>query len=121
MRSLKRLLAPTAIALSLALGGCANGAFNQTPTMQMQALQANTLAEAINLDTVAARAVTVYVQTGNPNRATLIQLQTDARIVHDALVTLEQANAAGMNLNFTVVNAAYRAFYDYAIGHGVTL
>ena len=116
---MKKLLTAFVLSTALVTTGCMTVANVVQTTTTASPKQANTLADAINLDTLANRAVTAYVKASNPSRATLLELQKDAAAVHDALVRLEQANAAHQNLTFAAVNAAYSTFYNYASSQGV--
>lgn len=81
---------------------------------------ATTLAEAEQSATLVTQAVDLYVNSANPNAATLQQLQNYSNAVHAALVSLEQANAEGGTLVFATYNAALAAFNSYNAGIGIT-
>lgn len=100
-------------ALALSLASC------NTASVLTAPVPVNTLAEAINLDTVAAHGVDIYVRTGMPNAATLKTLAADAEAVHTALKGLEAAQASGQPLSFAAFNAAYTAFQNYSASQGV--
>lgn len=80
---------------------------------------ASTLADAINLDTLAVRIADTYVTTGMPKAATLRTLSADADAVHTALKSLEADQAAGRPLSFAAFNAANAAFQAYTASQGI--
>lgn len=116
-------LALTLLALSIALGGCTStaqvgGNIAQTLSTATPE-QARTLAEATQAATLATRAVDLYVNTANPNRATLEQLNVLNERVHSTLTNLQAANAAGQSLAIAAFNEAFSAFVAYSNVKGV--
>lgn len=102
-----------AFALSAALltaSACTTTGELQLPSMSQEV---NTLADATLAATAATRLVDVYVNTGNPNRATLLELQKLNDGVHSALTDLQRANAAGQSIAMASFNAARDAFLAY--------
>ena len=69
--------------------------------------------------TLATKAADLYVTTGHPSRAVLIQIKSLSDGLHAALVTLERANADGKSLTFASFNAALQAFNAYATSAGI--
>ena len=114
-------LAPVILSLLL-LPGCANvsAAVSALTTTAAAPASVTTLADAEQSATLVTQAVDLYVKTGNPTRATLLQLQSYSNAVHAALTTLEQANAEGGTLVFAVFNAAVAAFNSYSASVGAT-
>jgi FixJ family two-component response regulator len=80
---------------------------------------ATTLANVLQTATLATKAVDVYVQTGNPNAATLAELKKLNDDVHTQVVALQQDQAAGRALSYTLFNAAMDAFVAYANQNGI--
>lgn len=119
----KRLLSAFAITAALALGGCATLTSTVAQLADHAASasphQAATLAEALQAATLITRAVDLYVNVGNPDRATLVELKALNDAVHAALTDLEAADARGGSLTFGTFNAALDAFNAYATAKGV--
>lgn len=109
--------------LSLMLGACTTtaqvagniGQSLSTATPQ----QARTLAEAFQAATLVTNTVDAYIQLGNPNRATLEELQVLNERVHSILANLQAANSAGQSLTFAVFNEALNAFSAYSTAKGI--
>jgi hypothetical protein len=108
--------------LALALGGCASLAQVAGQVGQLvsspSAHQVQTLAAALSAAKLATDAVDLYVQVGNPDRATLLQLQSLNEGVHTALTNLQAANMRGESLVFAAFNEALAAFRAYAAAKG---
>ena len=123
MTILRRL--PLAVALSAALiaSGCttlasavstvAQNVSSSTPT------QVTTFADATAAADLVTRAVDVYVNTGNPSRATLLEIQALSNSVHAAFLDLQAANDKGQSLVFASFNASLSAFNAYATSQGI--
>ncbi len=104
-----------AAVLSFGLVGCAPGQLSNvlsggvvsatTATPQ----QAKSVAEATLAVTLAERALTLYVEHGNPDPAVLRQLKVLVPAVHNALKRVQVANAAG---NSALYAAALGAFNE---------
>ena len=116
------VLAVLIAAVAMAAAGCANvsAAVSALTTTTAAPASVTTLADAEQSATLVTQAVDLYVKTGNPTRATLLQLQSYSNAVHAALTTLEQANAEGGTLVFAVFNAAVAAFNSYSASVGAT-
>lgn len=121
---MKKLLVAGALSLALLAGGCASIAQglgsiatelgSSTPT------QVNTYADALNAAKLVTDAVDLYVNSANPNRATLLQLQKLNDGVHAALNSIGAANREGGSLVYGSFNAALAAFNAYATTQGVS-
>ena len=120
---MNRVLIAFALCATLALGGCttlAQGASNVNQALSSSTpQQATTLAQALQFAKLATDAVDVYVNTGNPNRATLTELNTLNEGLHAALGKLQTANMAGQSLALAVFNQAFLAFTTYETAAGV--
>lgn len=81
--------------------------------------QARTLEQAYHAATIVTEAVRVYVNVGNPDRATLVQLQKLNLGLRETLAELDAANKAGKSLTFAAFNEALKAFKAYATVKGV--
>ncbi len=119
-----RKIIAAALVASLSLTGCSSvGQFVTSTATEMSSStpsQATTLASALQAATLVTKAVDVYVNTANPSRATLLELQILNNQVHTTLVDLEHENAAGHSLVFAAFNEALRAFNSYATTKGVS-
>lgn len=118
-----RLSRSIILAATMALGGCTSLAqFVGTTAQSLSSAtpsQARTLAEALQAATLVTDAVDLYVNTGNPSRATLMELQILNDGLHTALGRLQAANAADQSLWLASFNAALEAFNSYATSSGV--
>lgn len=118
---MKRFLTAAALSCALITTGCQtiSGLVQQTTTASPK--QANTLADAINMDTLAVRTTTATIRVAKLDKATLTQIEAYRVAVHDQLVALEKADAAHQSLTFAAFNAAYGVFYNYATSKGVAV
>lgn len=111
-------------AACIALAGCTSTAALIGNTVQSLSSstpsQVTTLAEALQAATLVTNAVDIYVNTGNPSRATLNELNVLNDGLHTALGNLQTANASNQNLYIATFNEALRAFSSYATASGVT-
>ncbi len=118
---MKRFLIAAALSCALATSGCQTvGGLVQTTTTATPK-QANTLADAINFDTIAVRTTLGVVRAAKLDKATLVQIEKYRDLVHSALVDLEKANAAHQSLVFATFNAAYAAFVNYNASKGIVV
>lgn len=110
-----KFLPSTILVVGLLLSGCTeiSALFNAGTTTANAPASVTTLVEAEQSAILVTKAVDVYVNTGSPNRATLLKLQQLSNTVHAALVSLEQANAENKPLVFASFNAAVAAFNAY--------
>lgn len=110
--------------LCIGLSGCASVASGITTIVQSVSsstpTQVATLADAVAAATLVTKATDVYVQTGNPSKATLLELQTLNEGLHTALTGLEQANASNQSLELAAFNEALTAFISYTTAKGIT-
>lgn len=113
------LIAVLSLPLAVPLADCSTVANIATQLSSATPAQATTLAEALQAAKLATDAVDVYVRSANPNRATLAELQTLNEGLHNALVTLEMANANGQSLAMASFNAALTAFNAYSTSQGI--
>lgn len=115
-----RLLASSFFVVGLALSGCTQTAQTTADIAQSlstaTATQARTLAEALQAAKLCTDAVDLYVNTGNPSRATLVELGLLNDQVHGALLNLQAADAAGQSLALAGFNEALKAFTAYYMG-----
>ena len=120
---MKLIKTALSIALTITLMNCADLAQVAGQTAQTLSSstpsQVKTLADALQAATLATQAVDLYVNTANPSRATLLELQALNEGLHSALVQLQAANAANQSLALAVFNAALTAFNAYATVTGV--
>jgi len=112
-------IAAAALALATPLAGCATVANIATELSSSTPAQVTTLAEALQAATLVTNAVDIYVNTANPSRAVLLQLQALNNGLHTALVNLQAANAANQSLLMASFNEALGAFRSYATSRGV--
>lgn len=121
---MKNLFSIALLTVALAISGCAS--LPQTAGQIGQSLstaspkQAATLADALQLATIATDAATVYVQTAKPSQAIKDEMSRLNEQVHTVLANLQAANARGESLTFAVFNEAYAAFMAYAASKGAT-
>lgn len=110
--------------LCLGLSGCASVASGVVQIAQSVSSstpsQVTTLGDAVAASTLVTQAVDVYVKTGNPSKATLLELQTLNEGLHTALTGLEQANASNQSLELAAFNEALTAFTSYTTAKGIT-
>jgi len=120
---MRHLFLTGCLSLAIATGGCTTlaqlgGNIGQSFSVASPK-QVGTLAAALAAAKLATDAVDLYVQVGNPDKATLTQLQQLNEGVHKALTDLQAANAAGQSLTFAAINEALAAFRAYAATKGV--
>jgi hypothetical protein len=119
---LRHILLAAALAVPLAncttvasgLSSVATSLSSSTPA------QVTTLAQAVQAADLITKAVDVYVKTGNPNVATLKELQALSNAVNAALVSLNTAAQNGQSLVYDSFNAALSAFTAYSTASGVS-
>lgn len=121
-------LACFAIAAALALSGCASvggvvskvvvAATTKTPN------QATTVAEATQAATLIENSVKLYVDTANPSKAVLTQLQSLLAGLHQNLQRAQAADRAGNSAlaasALDAFNQALAAYQTYAVNQGVS-
>lgn len=116
---MKTFLLAAALGIAVPLGACQTLTQVATSFSTSTPKQVNTLAEALQAATLATLAVDAYVNATNPNRATLLELQTLNNSLHTALTNLQAANATGQSLAMASFNEALAAFRSYAANRGV--
>lgn len=112
-----------ALVLILPLAGCTSVASLVSSTAASMSsttpTEVRTLAEAEQAATLVTKAVDLYVRTGHPSRATLLELKALSDGVHAAIVELDQAQKNGKSLTYDSVNAALLAFSAYSTAKGI--
>lgn len=81
--------------------------------------QAKTLAEAINLDSLAVRTTTQVIRAVKLPPATLLQIEKYRDLVHAALVSWEQSSMAGQSAAQAAFNVAFATFVNYNSSKGI--
>lgn len=112
---MKRLLFATVAVSMLCLTGCAeitalHNVSTSVPDTPQQS--ADTLSGALQLASTATRAVDVAVNVHKFSPENLRKISDLNDTVHDALGTLEKANAKGESLKFAAFNEALRKFNE---------
>lgn len=117
-------LAIALLAVSLSLGGCtslASGVSSlATELSSSTPSQVSTLAAAEQAATLITKSADLYVNTGSPNRAVLLEILNLSDALHTALGALEVANSAGNSLDYAAFNAALLAYQSYATNEGIS-
>lgn len=121
--SLRRVLIAGSAIAALSTSGCASvaqlGANIAQSVSSSTPSQVTTLAEAEQAATLVTNATDLYVNTAHPSSGVLMEIKSLSDGLHAALVTLEQANAAGKSLTFSSFNAALQAFNAYTTSQGI--
>jgi len=112
-----------ALVLIIPLAGCTSVAsFVASTAATMSSTtptEVKTLAEAEQAATLVTRAVQLYVENGNPSRATLLEIKALSDGVHAAILELDAAQRTKKSLVFDSFNAALAAFNAYATAQGI--
>lgn len=114
---MKMLFRAAALALAvMPLCACAPALAPAIELTSVTPQQVKTLAQAEQAATIVTRAVTVYVSTAKPDKATALKIGQLSDAVHSALARLEADRRAGRCLVFDGFNAALSAFRAYQAG-----
>lgn len=114
---MKMLIRAAALALAvMPLCACTPALAPAVELTTVTPAQVKTLAQAEQAATIATRAVTIYVATAKPDKATAQKIGELSDALHSALTRLEADRRAGRSLVFDGFNAALSALRAYQGG-----